>query len=427
MSVATGTIETILRDIRRWINDRHSNNAYSNDELLRAAARSHDTVIEDIFTTPEDKPFMQFDLPIVADKSEYLLPTGIGHIYSLALLVDPPSAADRGALSQLVSAIIPAFKQDDIRWPGWLWNPPFLRFSRVPTVPTTVRITFIPRAIDYIHLGSIGVSSIKDPSMANRFTLTFEGNEDVELGWNGSQTQVNATFDAATMKIALDSLTGITAVTVTGSVGGPYTVTFSNPSGYQPLPYVKVPPISGSCTIAAVYTDTYPQVEETTIALSANPTIGQLDPRPNAYIGGRIRLLEGIAPSIYRGFWWMERDIIEHDPSTGELTLSSPLDFVPWGPIKYEIIPMSEPCMLYAAAVDTARSIHTMAGNRERVAHLEREYNRALTTARRLLGTRNKALSLMPTPTRYLRDNSRYSSTAPINNVTSQILDRFNV
>jgi len=64
--------------------------------------------------------------------------------------------------------------------------------------------------------------TINNGPTAGTFTLSFEG-----------QTTGAIAFDAAagTVETALEALSNITAVAVTGNAGGPYTVTFSNPSG----------------------------------------------------------------------------------------------------------------------------------------------------------------------------------------------------
>jgi len=425
MATAVGTIDTLLRDVRRWINDRGINPNYPDDELLRLLAHAYDRAVEDVFTTPLDKPFMDFDLPLFSGKQEYVLPTGFGHIYRICFLSLP---ATNDPSKRIVSGIIPAYGQDDIRGPGWRWNPPILRFANAPTADYTVRITFVPRAIEYVHKGLLTLDTdIVNGTYDTGFLISVSSDATgtFKLWWKGETTSaISVSASAASIQSALESLTGITSIDVVGDPGGPWTVTFVDPLGNLPPFEVSVPPTDGEVVVTRVG-----GFVDTTVVLSASPTAGLFDPRPNAYIAGRLRLLTGSNPQVgntkFSHFPWQERDIIEYDPATRKAHMSSPFDFTPYGVITYEILPLAENALLYASSVETARSVLSMSGNMIRAREVRNEYDIALVTARRLLGARNKALDMRPTPKRYLRE-SRIATDGVISaSGIGQGLDRF--
>lgn len=426
MAVAGGSIETAINDVRRWINDRNVNPTYTNSDILRCLAHAYDTVSEDVFTVPTDKPFMLFDLPLFEDQREYLLPTGMGHVYELSVLTNTLAST---VVEKMVSAIIPCFNQDDVRGPGWTWNPPMLKFDYPPTIDCTIRVTFLPRAIDYLHVGLIADTAIRDTNYSNAFLITESSNitGNYKLQWKGvASANIAAGINAAGLKAILEAVAGITTVAVTGSPGA-LTVTFTTPVGIQQPFVVSTVPTTGSVTITAVPNATYAVPTETTLVLASSPSIGEFDPRPNAYIAGRLRIIDAGTPATYGAFRWIERDIIEYDPATSTVVLSSPLDFPVWATgttVKYEILPMADSTMLLASAVEAARFIHSMTGNTERMAILTREYQRQITTARRQMATRNRARPISPTPKRYLRSRSAYGNTV-ISGSMTQAGDRF--
>lgn len=424
MAVASGTIDTMIRDIRRWINDRNVNPTYSDSELLRHLASGHDALVEDVFTATDDKPFMDFDFPLVANQQEYILPTGIGHVNQIAVLSVPVATA---TVSSVISAIIPTFREDDVRGPGWRWNPPILRFDRAPTGNLTIRVTFLPRAIDYTHKGTLtDDTKIINGTYDTSFTITVSSDATgtYKLWWKGQVMGTGVAVDAtaATLETAIELLSNITDVTVTGDAGGPYTVLFVTPSGTLPPFEVNTQPTTGSVTVARVNDPI-----DTTVVLDNSPDIGNFDPRPNAFIGGRWRLLSSDKiPFDHIAMIWQERDIIEYDAASQKITLSSPLDFTPYGStLVYEILPLGETVLFNAAAIETARLIHGMNGNVDRRNALALERKRATIVAKRMLGARNKARKIMPTPKRYLKGTSTLGPSYVSGKGLTQVGDNF--
>lgn len=128
--------------------------------------------------------------------------------------------------------------------------------------------------------GSIFAKRISDgitmnPGVATVQTLTQSGTGDFRLRWKGQETATitgGAGLAAATVQTELRALAGITpgtALTVTGSAGGPFTITFANTAGGPflgfPQPLLEIRQVSGSnvasmaMTTRGGYTD-YPGV-----------------------------------------------------------------------------------------------------------------------------------------------------------------------
>jgi hypothetical protein len=365
---------------------------------------AYDRVVTDIFTTPLDKPLVRFDLPLVTDKLEYLLPSGIGHVYEIQTLSEPVIATS--GISRYVTATVPAFRQDDVRGEGWVWNPPILRFDQAPSANTTIRVIFLPRGLEFMHIGSITEDTeVINATYDTSFTLvpSTDATGTFKVTWKGNANTGTIAVDAAaaTVKTQLETITGITTIDVADIAAGGWTATFNDPSGTLPPFEVSTEPTTGSITVTRVS-----DPRTTTIKLNASPTVGLFDPRPNAFIGGRLVLLSGSVPYGYQAHIWQERDIIEYDAATRIATLSSPFDFTPYGTIGYEVLPLIGPHMIQVCTIEVARMIHGMGGNLQRRNSLANEYKIALTTARRLNQERNKALGIMATPERYRRPNT---------------------
>lgn len=130
----------------------------------------------------------------------------------------------------------------------------------------------------------------------------------------------------------------------------------------------------------------------TTLVLTTTLNYGDFDPRPNAYIGGMVRVFTGTVNPAGYGHWpWQERYITGYVASSRTITVNKAWDFtIPAATIKYEIVPMCELQIMSIAILYTARMLLSLEGRASKAALVEAEARRSLNAARRHYGDLNR-------------------------------------
>jgi len=123
-------------------------------------------------------------------------------------------------------------------------------------------------------------------------------------------------------------------------------------------------------TAGTITNDT--STDEVTIVLDATPTTGTLENRPHGLEGSILRILSASTNNYVQ-----ERIIIEHDVATGTVTCAPAFEaaLLPGGAtVTYEIAPLYPASEDMVVALDVARTIMTMEGDKDRYYFLEKRY-----------------------------------------------------
>lgn len=125
-------------------------------------------------------------------------------------------------------------------------------------------------------------------------------------------------------------------------------------------------------------------IGDDSLVLSVSPSVGAFDPRPNAYIGGMIRVYSAEVLAGYEHWPWEERWIKTYDAQKHEITVNKDWDSNPTGTaVLYEILPMIDPMLMSLACIECARHIVSVEQQLTRVRALSGEYRIRLAAIRR--------------------------------------------
>lgn len=276
MAMLGSLLNDALNDLRTRIADAPTVAKYQTTNLLRRLAAGWNAALQDVNTALTKNPiYSHVDIVTNTTDTLYMVPAGVGGIVQIAVY-------NADGTRQYV---VPCFGLNEIRGSNWTCKPPFIKFDTPWSTVTTLRVYFIPAAVNYM------------------------------------QTGATSTFTASTVK------------------------------------------------------------------LNTTPVTGVFDNRPNAYLGGMIRVYATTGTTTGYVFWpTQERWITGYTVSTGTVTLEKAMDLVPTGisaQVSYEILPMVDPDLMDLAVMQAARHLLAVEQRLQRSSALHKEYQIALVAARR--------------------------------------------
>lgn len=139
----------------------------------------------------------------------------------------------------------------------------------------------------------------------------------------------------------------------------------------------------------------------TTFALSESAVqYGRFDKRPNAYIGGMLRVYKAKIPSGYLAFPVQERIVTAFSAATLTLTLNKCFDVeisdASANEIWYEIVPLVDPGIMRLAGLEAARFLCETSTEKDKARSLSDSYERQKIAVRRNYQSLNQVREKAP-------------------------------